>query len=139
MKQLVAESLKTEEGREALKGALAELTQPPPGKKKGVEMLREAAVLSMALVALYQPKRNETTGVVTVTDTEKLQGYLAIAVRATSELATFESPKFKAIALTEVPPAPPPAAAGVDGKAIRKMTQQDAANAYMRLVRGEKV
>ncbi|MDE2101668.1 MAG: hypothetical protein KGL39_30760 [Patescibacteria group bacterium] len=139
VQQMVTEALETPAGREAVAQALQKLTAPPSGQKKAVEVLREMMMLSGSLVALHQPKR-DAAGNVTVENHEKLQAYLNIASRTAADLARFESPTFKAVAVQEVPPMPQ--AQGAEGgnvaSSIRKRTQKDAMAVYMRVVRGAK-
>lgn len=141
VRMMVEESLQTPAGREALARAMQQLTAPPTGQKKAVEVLREMMMLSAALVSLHQPKRDQATGTVTVENHEKLQAYLGIAVRAAAEVAKYESPTFKAVAVQEVPPlpqAPPGAEATNVASSIGKRSQKDAMAVYMRVVRGAK-
>lgn len=134
--QMVAEALASKDGQGLIANALARLAQPPSGAKKALDMLRELSVLSTSLVALHQPKKQED-GSVVLENHEKLHAYLGLAIRATAELASFESPKFKAVAMTEVPPVPvgTPANDAKLVEGIRKGTQQEAAAVYMRMVR----
>ena len=136
---MVEDALASPAGRELVAQAVQKLAQPPKGGKKAVDVLREMMMLSGLLVAQNAPTRDES-GVVVPGNDEKLQAYLPIAVRAAAELAKFESPTFKAVAIADVPAAPG-APAGGDAKvveSIEKRSQQDAAAVYMRLVRGGK-
>lgn len=136
-KQMIADVLASAEGRALLGDAMKNLQQPAKGTKRAVDVLREMMMLSGSLVALYQPKRNEQTGAIEVTDSQKLETYLTICARTAADLARFESPTFKAVALQEVPPAPQmPAGADVI-QSIGKRSQADAAAVYMRLVRND--
>lgn len=138
-KQMIREVLESSEGRALMAENMRAMQQAPKGGKKAVDVLRELMLLSHTLVGMNQPRR-DAAGELIVENADRLQQYLAIAVRASSELARFESPTFKAIAVQEVPP-PPAAHADGDAKvigSIRKRSQQDAAAVYMRLVRGGK-
>lgn len=140
IRQMVTESLETPAGREVLAEAMQKLTAPPAGQKKATQVLRELMMLSGSLVALHQPKPNEQ-GLVEIKDNDRLQSYLTIAVRAAGELAKYESPTFKAVAVSEVPPvpqAPPGEQTANVASSIRKRSQKDAMAVYMRVVRGAK-
>jgi len=139
-KQMMAEVLASPEGRVLLGNAMRTAQQAPKGQQKAIETLRELMALGRTLVALNQPiKQPDGTTVLPDDRHEKLQVYLPIAVRAAAELAKYESPTFKAVAVQEVPPAPeerPGDGAQVVGS-LSKRTQQDAAAVYMRLVRND--
>lgn len=138
-KQMMADVLASPEGRVLLGEAMRTVQQPAKGTKRAIDVLREMMLLAGSLVAIYQPTRDEA-GKVTVAEPQKLETYLTLCARTAADLARFESPTFKAIAVQEVPQQPAEHADG-DAKvigSIRKRSQQDAAAVYMRLVRGGK-
>ena len=141
-KQMIAEVLASPDGQKMFAEQMRAMQQPARGQKKAVETLRELMALSQALVAMHQPQRGADGKLVLDPPAhEKLQVYLPVAVRAASELARYESPTFKAIAVAPVPPAPAERPGEKDGNVIQsleKRSPQDAAAVYMRLIRGEK-
>jgi probable HAF family extracellular repeat protein len=77
---------------------LPALGRPPPGKKLGKEVLEEFMMVARGMAAKYQPAppgqpkkpgQNET----------KFLTYAEMAIKCASELAPYQSPKFKAIAV----------------------------------------
>lgn len=137
-KQMLDELMR-EHGEDYVAGVLKKLQQAPRGTTKGLDMLRELAVLAKNCVAIYQPKQG-ADGKPQVEQPERLQSFLGIAVKAVAELTRYESPTFKAIAVQEVPAPVGQAVSGESAKVIGllgKRSQQDAANAYMRLVRND--
>lgn len=137
-KQMLAEIMR-EQGTEILGPVLKQLQAAPKGQKKAIEVLRDLMTLSMNCVAIHQPKA-QADGTFVIESNEKLQAYLKLGIDAAGQLARFESPTFKAVALQEVPL--PPAGEVPDDPAkvvglLGKRSQQDAASAYLRLVRND--
>lgn len=133
-KKLMGEYMQTPEGR-VLIGEVVQQQQPRSQGKKAVEILDTLMNLTMGYVARYQPKPNadgqETNA---VADAEQFKEYLGLATSCAKELAKYQSPTFKAIATQEVPPTPALPAGNVSNM-MEARTQQDAAAAYIRLVR----
>lgn len=118
IKRMMADLLATPEGKEMLAAAMAQAQQAPRGTKKALDGLREMTMLASALVAMNQPNK-QGDGTLVVADHDRLQNYLTIAMRGFADLARFESPTFKAIAVADVtPPGPLPAAANNNGRKV---------------------
>lgn len=143
VKHLVGEVLDGTDGQKRIKDVvareLAKMAQPPRNSRKAIDILDTLMQLSMGLVARYQPRPDGGMETNPQADETKFQTYLPIALNSAKELAKYQSPTFKAIALQEVPAAPA-AAPGDDAKvvnAIEKGSQQRASDAYVRLIRGK--
>lgn len=142
LKQLLREaqtSALTSEHAKALineQVARALTTRTVSGDARGTPLaktvLEQIMLLSMGLVAKYQPGKPDE-------NEAKMQEYLPYALGAAKELARYQSPTFRAIAVTEVP-ALPAAQPGDGAKVVGlmgKRTQLDAANAYTRIIRND--
>jgi hypothetical protein len=80
------------------KEVLPAMGRPAPGKRLGKEVLEEFMMIACGMAARYQPApsgqprnphQNET----------KFLTYAEMAIKCTSELAQYQSPRFKAIAV----------------------------------------
>lgn len=135
-KRFLAEILETAEGK-ALIGEAIKHHQPKMSGKKAIEVLDTLMNLTMGLVARHQPRPNQSGQETNVTaDEGKFREYLGLATTAAKELAKYQSPTFKAVAVQEVPP-PPSLPDGRVSNMMEARTQQDAAAAYIRLVRND--
>lgn len=95
------------------------------GKKLGKEKIEELAGLFSEVMAHYQPKRVEgDNGIVwDDKDEDRFYRYGQLALKAFSELASYQSPKVKAIMIHQAPTAPIDQATPAN-VALSKMTPQ---------------
>lgn len=95
------------------------------GKKLGKEMIEEFAVLFGGIMARYQPQQIPGSTELKWEDKaeERFYRYGQLALKAASELASYQSPKVKAIMIHQAPTAPIDQPAQ-ENSALSKMTPQ---------------
>jgi len=113
--------------------AVTELEKARAAKKKlGKEVIEEFMFLFAGMAAFYQPPPPGQTN--TNENEEKFKTYAVLAVDAASELAKYQSPTFKAIAISAPLPLPPPDPKTIEGKVIRLDDPVALGIAYRRMV-----
>lgn len=102
--------------REALAQRILAEQAGKPGRKMGKEVLDEFMHLFTGLAAYHQPvPKNQAAPADREPDENKFKEYAGFAIKCATELANYQSPKFKAVAVSiETPPGGMPA----DGAAM---------------------
>ncbi len=101
--------------------------------KLGKEVIEEFMFLFAGMAAFYQPTPPGASKNVNESEGKFVQ-YATLAVDAAAELAKYQSPTFKAIAVSATPPPPPAAQPGDNAKVINLNDAAALGVAYRRMV-----